>query len=85
MSKPSRPRWFRRHDTIVTAWCEYAGGPGWSNQPLWVIVRDGDGKFRRECLQPEEQSADMLLLYGVAAALHAALVGAVTSHLGVRS
>lgn len=23
---------------IVTAWAESASGPGWANQPVWVLV-----------------------------------------------
>jgi hypothetical protein len=60
----------RTGDSIVTAWAEPASGPGWSNQPLWVIVKDGDGKLREECIQPEEQDQVMRTLYAISASVH---------------
>lgn len=62
------------HDHIVAVVAEPASGPGWSNTLLWVIVQDGNGKLRRECLQPIDQSDGMRLLYATAAAVHAAMV-----------
>lgn len=63
----------RTEDSIVTAWAEPASGPGWSNQPLWVIVKDGDGKLREECIQPEEQDQVMRTLYTISASVHCQL------------
>ena len=65
------------HDTIVTAYAESAHGPGWSNTPVWVIVRNGDGVFRQECLQPEEQTADMRILFRVSESAHRCMTAAV--------
>lgn len=62
------------HDHIVAVVAEPARGPGWSNTPLWIIVQDGSGKLRRECLQPDEQGDTLRVLYGTAAAVHGALV-----------
>ena len=64
-------------DHIVAVVAEPASGPGWSNTPLWVIVQDENGKLRRECLQPEEQSDEIRLLYGVAAQVHRVMCAAV--------
>lgn len=61
-------------DHIVAVVAEPANGPGWANTPLWVIVQDGNGHLRRECLQPDEQSDGMRVLYATAAAVHVALV-----------
>lgn len=55
-------------DTIVTAWAESCGGPGWSNRVIWVLVRDGMGSLRMECLQPKEQGAWLLDLFDVSEA-----------------
>ena len=62
---------------IVTAWAESASGPGWANQPVWVLVRERCGKLRIECLQPDEQSRDIHTLYRVSSAAHGAMVTAV--------
>ena len=64
-------------DTIVTAYCCSASGPGWGNSPVWVIVRDREGKMREECIQPEDQTEGMSLLYGVSQAVHLAMTGSV--------
>ena len=66
-----------RDDTIVTAYAEPANGPGWANTPLWVIVRDAAGKLRQECIQPGEQTEDMLTLYAFSALLHGRMTRAV--------
>lgn len=66
-------------ERIVTAYAQRASGPGWSNAPVWVIVRDGNGRLRELCIQPDEQTREMLMLYDVAAAAHDALVRAVQS------
>jgi len=62
------------HEHIVAVAAEPASGPGWANTPLWVFVHDGNGTLRRECLQPEEQSATLRVLYTTAAAVHLTLV-----------
>lgn len=62
---------------IVTAWAESASGPGWANQPVWVLVRERCGKLRIECLQPDEQSRDIHTLYRVSSSAHDAMVAAV--------
>jgi hypothetical protein len=50
-------------DTVVTAWGENCAGPGWSNWPAWVLIRERSGKLRIECIQPEEQSAAMVSVF----------------------
>ena len=62
------------HDHIIAVVAEPANGPGWANTALWIIVQDGHGKLRRECLQPDEQSDGIRVLYATAAAVHGALV-----------
>jgi hypothetical protein len=52
---------------IVTAWAESASGPGWANQPVWVLVRSLSGDLRIECLQPEEQTPTMQTLHSISA------------------
>lgn len=49
-------RLMQTNERIVCAYAEPASGPGWANQPLWVIVQQrGGGPMRAICLQPDEQ------------------------------
>jgi len=63
-----------QRDHIVAVVAEPASGPGWANTPLWVIMQDSNGNLRRGCLQPDEQSNGIRVLYATAAAVHGALV-----------
>jgi len=49
---------------VVVAWAEKARGSGWSNDLIWVLVRDGDGHLRIHAIQPTEQNREMLVLHG---------------------
>lgn len=70
------------HDVVVAAWAEPAQGPGWSNQPTWVLIRSRlDGTLRLEGLQPGEASADVLKLYAISAVVSAQFTGAVNDCL----
>jgi hypothetical protein len=64
-------------EKIVTAFAEYAAGPGWANRPLWVIVRGADLRIREECIQPQNQTAEMHALFRVSNAAHEAMKSAV--------
>ena len=61
---------------IVTAYPEHAEGPGWRNEPIWIVVRV-NGDLREVCLQPDEQTEEMRSLFRVCEAAHVALKGAV--------
>lgn len=59
------------HDHVLCAYAEPCHGSGWANAPVWFVVQSKlDGKLRHECLQPNEQSAEILNLYRVSAAVH---------------
>ena len=73
-----------KDERIVTAYAERANGPGWANSPIWVIVRDRFGNLREECLQPDEQTAEMAVLYRVSEAAHSAMVSAVETARAAR-
>lgn len=60
----------RPGEHVVCAFAERAAGPGWANAPIWVIVRDVNGEMRLECLQPIEQTNEMLVLYNVSNEVH---------------
>jgi len=64
-------------DTIVTAFADRCSGPGWSNSPVLVVVRDEKQKLRMEYLQPREQSGEIAALYDTSQAAHRAMVRAV--------
>lgn len=70
----------KERDRIIAAFAERASGPGWANQPIWVLVRDGDNSdLRLECIQPDEQTAEMAYLYDVSVAAHSAMTSAVVT------
>ena len=50
--------------------------PAWLTDPLWVIYRETTThpELRQYCLQPEEQSPEVHLLYRSAAAVHEELL-----------
>lgn len=73
----SRSKLLREGEHLEAFRAEYVSGPGWSNAPLWVYIRSVDGSIRVECLQPSEQPGDVLLLYGIAAQVHAQLLRAI--------
>ena len=65
-------------ETVVTAFANSAHGPGWGNQPVWVVIRCIDGvRLRELCLQPKEQTPEMHTLYRLSEAAHVAMSGAV--------
>lgn len=68
-----------KDETIVTAFAERASGPGWSNMPIWVIVRGVNQSLREECIQPADQTAGMHTLFDVSNAAHQAMKSAVES------
>lgn len=68
-------------ETVVTAYAESASGAGWANQPIWVIIRDRNQNLREECLQPEEQTRDLLIVYKVAEEMHKFMSYAATTAL----
>jgi len=68
--------------TLSSAYAERALGPGWVNSPLWVIVRNGTGELREECLQPDEQNEQMIQLYLISESVHRAMCAAVNKAIG---
>ena len=72
-----------RTDVIVVAWAETCKGPGWANTPIWLIVRDKDGRLRQEAIQPENQTAEMLTLFDVSGAAASAMTDAVIMATGL--
>lgn len=54
-----------KNETLVIAWADKCAGPGWSNTPIWYIVRTNIGQLEQRCLQPDEQSKDIRILFGV--------------------
>ncbi len=64
-------------DHIVTAYAEAGSGPGWSNTPVWVVIRSRTHELRIEAIQPGEQSAEILWLYSISQSVHGTMVRAV--------
>lgn len=66
---------------LETAWASPAAGPGWANSPLKVLI-GGPGGWRVEYLQPDQQSRDIWMLYGISAAVNGAMLRAAALALG---
>jgi len=83
MTKRSkRIGWWRKGDLVKAAWGESASGPGWGNKPLWVLVWNSlDDEYRVECIQPEDQTYEMGLLYAASCLIHNQMTALVTHHL----
>jgi len=77
--KPAFP--WGAHDSIVHAWSDPCGGPGWCNTQIMVLVRDGNKHVRIEYLQPSQQTRDMVTLYSTSAAAHSAMTGVVVDEV----
>ncbi len=70
----------RKGEFIERVRPQYAAGPGWAKAPLWIHL-NFNGERSVECLQPEEQSAEVHTLFRVCAAAHDAMLAAVTRQL----
>ena len=69
-----------KYDHIITAYAKRCAGPGWTNAPLWVVIRNHvDGTVREECIQPDELTSAMRHLYDVAEAAHSSMMSALDS------
>lgn len=66
-----------RGSEIFCAWAENCSGPGWTNRLVWVLIRDADGRFRIEGIQPEDQTPVMRALFNTSAAVSAEMLLAV--------
>ena len=62
---------------IIAAWAESAAGPGWANSPVWFLYQHPDRTLEVRCLQPDEQSPEIGILYGISQATHGAMTQAV--------
>lgn len=64
-------------DRIVGVVPEFASGPGWANQPVWVYIGTNDGRLIVECIQPDEMTAEMRTLFVAGEAMCRSLLLAV--------
>jgi hypothetical protein len=59
----SRDKVLDENDTILCVYAQAAIGPGWSNTPLWVVVRNScNGDICEVCIQPEQQTLIEVLI-----------------------
>lgn len=65
----------RETDEVICVYARPSSGPGWSNTPLWVVLKcELTSQVREECIQPEEQGAELQALYKIAAEVDAELM-----------
>lgn len=65
-----------RYERIIAVVPEVCRGPGWVNQPVWVYIQRADKTLRTECIQPDEQTAEMRVLFSLGAMMQSHLLGA---------
>lgn len=65
---------------IIAVVPEKAAGPGWANSPTWVYIA-GNGKLRKECIQPNERTDALHALFNIGLAVCEALSEAVPTEL----
>lgn len=68
----------KKDEWVVTAYAEMCMGPGWSNLPIIVIIQNSEGKMRQEYIQPDEQSAELRLLFSISESVQLAMRATVT-------
>lgn len=61
----------KRNERVVAVVPEIITGAGYRNSPLWVyIVNAVDSTYRTECLQPEQQTDRMRVLFSTLEQAH---------------
>jgi len=73
------PFTFDDGECVITAFGTHVSGPGWSNTPIWVIVRARDGRMREECIQPTAQTNEMREHFSYSALAHRNMTAAVVA------
>lgn len=62
---------------IVAVVPEYCVGPGWANTPVWVYYRDDNQQIYQRCIQPDDQTPELVLLFDLGASIQSKLKAAV--------
>lgn len=74
---PSSKIELRDRDYVIGVIPERASGPGWSNQLVWVLIRDCMGTVRTEAIQGRDFSKDVDTIFATANTAHMTLHNAV--------
>lgn len=64
-------------ESVVTAYADRHAGPGWRNAAVWVVVMDANKRLRRDCIQQDEMTDEMLVLFDVSHSAHKSMASAV--------
>jgi hypothetical protein len=68
----------KKGEYVVAVVPEIAAGPGWANSPTWVIIKDPtDNSYREECIQPEERTIELSILFKAGWILNNQMIAAV--------
>lgn len=62
-------------DRVLAARPDKASGPGWRNYPIWVYVQRNGGEIRAECLQPDERTDAMTVMFDTLYAAQREMIG----------
>lgn len=75
-NQPAQIKLLNPGEHVIAAWAEPASEPGWA-RPVWALVRNLNGELRTVCLQPNEQTEEILTLYRISVAVHFGMTSAV--------
>ena len=53
----------KKSDQILAVRPQSCHGPGWSNWPIWVYIKNREGVIREECIQPDDRTEVMAYLH----------------------
>ena len=63
-----------KHEVIVGIEPKVCSGPGWGNSPLWIHIFDNQtNKYRSDCIQPNERTKEMNILFPILMAANSAM------------
>lgn len=61
-------------EDIVAVVPEVCSGPGWINHVVWIhIVDSATGKYRLDCLQPDQITEKMWVMFDTLCAAHSTM------------
>jgi hypothetical protein len=70
-----------KYEQVIAVIPQHAKGPGWANEPTWIVIRGIGPTYREECIQPEERTRELSALYNAGEAMMQSLIAAVPTEM----
>lgn len=75
-----KPLKLSRTESVLGVIAQFASGPGWINEPTFVIIGDAaTGGYRHACIQPEDRSPRLTDIWRIAATAQDELMRCITT------